>query len=231
MAAAAEVIFLLDVDNTLLDNDRLQDHLMRHLAEEFGAENRDRYRAILEELRSELGYVDYLGAMQRYRLADMTDPRLLLMSAFLMDYPFADLVYPGAFDAIAHLRTWGRTVILSDGDVIFQPRKVQRSGLWQAVEGRVMIFVHKEQMLAAVERLHPARRCVMVDDKLPILGAMKAIWGKRLTTVFARQGHYALDPKSVAAYASPDICVERIGDLTRHTFTALSDEARSAPAL
>ena len=223
MVAPDNVIFLLDVDNTLLDNDRLQDDLMRHLAQEFGAENRDRYSAILEELRAELGYVDYLGAMQRYRLADMNDPRLLLMSAFLMDYPFADLVYPCALDAITHLRACGRTVILSDGDVIFQPRKIQRSGLWQAVEGRVLIYVHKEQMLDAVAKRYPARRYVMVDDKLRILAAMKKTWGEHLTTVFPRQGHYALDPKNVAAYAPADITVEHIGDLVNQDFSALYD--------
>ena len=223
MATPDKVIFLLDVDNTLLDNDRLRDDLMRHLAQEFGAENRDRYSAILEELRAELGYVDYLGAMQHYRLAEMNDPQLLLMSAFLMDYPFADLVYPGALGAIAHLRTWGRTVILSDGDVIFQPRKIQRSGLWHAVEGRVLIYVHKEQMLDAVAKRYPARRYVMVDDKLRILAAMKKTWGERLTTVFPRQGHYALDPKNVAAYPPADITVEHIGELVNQDFSALDD--------
>ena len=153
----------------------------------------------------------------------MNDPRLLLMSDFLMDYPFADLVYPGALDAIAHLRTWGRTVILSDGDVIFQPRKIQRSGLWQVVEDRVLIYVHKEQMLDAVAKRYPARRYVMVDDKLRILAAMKKTWGEHLTTVFPRQGHYALDPKNVAAYPPADITVEHIGDLVNQDFSELYD--------
>ncbi|MHA6688693.1 transaldolase [Mesorhizobium sp. A556] len=219
MTAPVEVTFLFDVDNTLLDNDRLQADLKRHLAKEFGAENRDRYWAIMEELRSELGYVDYLGAMQRYRLAHMNEPHLLLMSAYLMDYPFADLLYPGALSAIAYLRRWGRTVILSDGDVIFQPRKIQRSGLWQAVDGRVLIYVHKEQMLDAVAKRYPARHYVMVDDKLRILAAMKASWGDRLTTVFPRQGHYALDPKNIATYGPADIAVDRIGDLVGHDFS------------
>jgi FMN phosphatase YigB (HAD superfamily) len=228
MTDPVEVTFLFDVDNTLLDNDRLQADLKRHLAQEFGAENRDRYWAILEALRTELGYVDYLGAMQRYRLGDMNDPRLLLMSSFLMDYPFADLVYPGALAAIAHLRKWGRTVILSDGDVIFQPRKVQRSGLWQAVDGRVLIYVHKEQMLDAVATRYPARHYVMIDDKLRILAAMKTSWGNRLTTVFPRQGHYALDPKNLAAYGPADIAVERIGDLVGHDFSELLSTPTSA---
>ena len=191
-----EVVFLFDVDNTLLDNDRVQDDLRNHLEREFGAKSRDRYWAILEELSTELGYADYLGALQRYRLEDCCDPRLLTMSSFLVDYPFANRLYSGSLDALEHVRPWGPTVILSDGDVVFQPRKVQRSGLWEAVEGRVLIYIHKEEMLNDVERLYPARHYVMVDDKLRILTAMKKIWGDRLTTVWPRQGHYALDPRA-----------------------------------
>jgi FMN phosphatase YigB (HAD superfamily) len=230
MTAANQVVFLLDVDNTLLDNDRVQDDLRDHLEREFGPASRDRYWAIFEELRIELGYADYLGALQRYRREDMSEPRLLLMSAFLVDYPFASRLYPGALDAIAHLRAFGPTVILSDGDVVFQPRKVQRSGLWDGVEGRVLIYIHKEQMLHAVEERHPARHYVMVDDKLRILAAMKEHWGERLTTVFPRQGHYALDPKNIAAYPPADITLERIGDLVTCDLPALLglSEARSA---
>jgi FMN phosphatase YigB (HAD superfamily) len=219
MPAMDDVVFLLDVDNTMLDNDRLIADLMQHLAQEFGAARRDSYKAILEQLRAELGYVDYLGAMQRFRLANMHDTRTLLMSAFLIDYPFADLIYPGVLAAVAHLRQWGRTVILSDGDVIFQPRKIQRSGLWQIVDGRVLIYVHKEQMLDDVARLYPARHYVMVDDKLSILSAMKNAWGTQLTTVFPRQGHYALDPKNLAAYPAADITVENFSDLLKLDFS------------
>jgi len=187
------VVFLLDCDNTLLDNDRVQDDLRSHLEREFGAASSDRYWAIFEALRAELGYADYLGALQRYRLGDMNDPRLLLMSSFLVDYPFADRLYAGALDAIAHLSRLGLPVILSDGDVVFQPRKIQRSGLWDAVAGRVLIYIHKEKMLDAVAQAYPARHYVVVDDKLRILAAMKQAWGGRLTTVFPRQGHYAFD--------------------------------------
>ncbi|HEY6158192.1 MAG TPA: HAD family hydrolase [Gemmatimonadales bacterium] len=221
MTSPDDVVFLLDCDNTLLDNDRVLDDLQDHLALEFGSESRDRFWAIFEQLRAELGYADYLGALQRYRLGDVSDPRLLLMSSFLVDYPFASRLYPGALDAIQHLRTMGLTVILSDGDVVFQPRKIQRSGLWAAVEGRVLIYVHKEQMLEAVAKCYPARHYVMVDDKLRILSLMKGKWGDRLTTIFPRQGHYALDRKNIIAYPPADLTVERIGDLVDYDLTAL----------
>jgi FMN phosphatase YigB (HAD superfamily) len=212
-----DIAFLIDVDNTLLDNDRVLADLRAHLESEFGHTEADRYWAALESLRSELGYVDYLGALQRYRAEStrrgMNDPRLLLMSTFLIDYPFADRLYPYALAAIKKLQTHGPTVIVSDGDVVFQPRKVQRSGLWDAMEGRVLIYVHKEEMLDAIEQAHPARHYVMVDDKLRILTAMKAGWGDRLTTVFVRQGHYALDTEALAGFPPADITIERIGDL------------------
>jgi FMN phosphatase YigB (HAD superfamily) len=211
-----DIVFLVDCDNTLLDNDRVESDLRDHLAQEFGADNRDRYWAIFEALRSELGYADYLGALQRYRLGDMNDPRLLLMSSYLVDYPFADRLYEGSLAAIAHLRRLGTTVVLSDGDVVFQPRKIQRSGLWEAVDGQVLIYIHKEQMLDAVAQHYPARHYVMVDDKLRILAAMKDTWGDRLTTVFARQGHYAFDPANIAAYPRAAMSVDRIGDLVNH---------------
>ena len=221
MTAPNEAVFLFDVDNTLLNNDRVLDDLLLHIEREFGAARRDRYLAIFEELRAELGYADYLGALQRYRLEATCDPRLLMMSSFLLDYPFAKRLYPGSLDVLEHLRPWGPIVILSDGDVVFQPRKVQRSGLWEAVEGRVLIYIHKEQMLDDVEQRYPARHYVMVDDKLRILAAMKKIQRDRLTTVFPRQGRYALDTKAIAAYPPADITVERIGDLVNYDLAAL----------
>jgi FMN phosphatase YigB (HAD superfamily) len=230
MRSPNEVVFLFDVDNTLLDNDRVQDDLMNHLEREFGAESRDRYWAIFEELRAELGYADYLGALQRYRLEDLCDPRLLMMSSFLVDYPFANRLYPGSLDALKHVRAWGETVIMSDGDVVFQPRKVQRSGLWEAAESRVLIYIHKEQMVDDVERRYPARHYVMVDDKLRILTAMKKIWGSRLTTIFPRQGHYALDRKNIATYPPADITVERIGDLLNYDLHVLLGAAKADDA-
>jgi FMN phosphatase YigB (HAD superfamily) len=221
MSAPESVVFLLDVDNTLLDNDHVERDLRRHLEDAFGAERQRRYWELFEELRAELGYADYLGALQRYRLENLRDPNLLSISLYLVDYPFANRLYPGALDAVERLRTWGPTVILSDGDVVFQPRKVERSGLWEAVEGRVLIYVHKEQMLADVEQRYPAARYVMVDDKVRILAAMKAVWGERLTTVFPRQGHYALDPKTIAAYPAADVTVERVGELAAYDLPAL----------
>lgn len=209
----APVVFLFDVDNTLLDNDAVQDDLSAHLEREFGRASRDRYWSIFEALRTELGYADYLGALQRYRLENLDEPQLLLMSSFLIDYPFANRLYPDALQALAHCRRFGPTVILSDGDVVFQPRKVRRSGLWDAVEGRVLIYLHKERMLDSVQQRFPASRYVMVDDKLRILTAMKRAWGASLTTIFPRQGHYALDPKEIAAYPAADVTLERIGDL------------------
>ncbi len=229
MTADDDVVFLLDVDNTLLDNDRVIEDLRSHLQHEFGAASSDHYWAIFEALRTELGYADYLGALQRYRIAQMSgetsgtmnDPRLLQMSSFLVDYPFANRLYPGALAALAHLRQWGLTVILSDGDVVFQPRKVQRSGLWDAVEGRVLIYIHKEQMLDDMQQHYPARHYVMVDDKLRILAAMRATLGERLTTVFPRQGHYARDPHSLSTYPPADLTIEGIGDLPNYDFPTL----------
>ena len=213
MSDGRETVFLFDVDNTLLDNDAVQEDLGVHLEREFGRAKRDRYWVIFEELRAQLGYADYLGALQRYRLENLDDPQLLLMSSFLVDYPFATRLYPGALAALERCRREGPTVILSDGDVVFQPRKIQRSGLWDAVEGRVLIYLHKEKMLDSVAHRYPARHYVMVDDKVRILAAMKQAWGSKLTTIFPRQGHYALDAAEVAKYPPPDLTIETIGVL------------------
>jgi FMN phosphatase YigB (HAD superfamily) len=207
------IVFLLDVDNTLLDNDAVAADLRRHLTDAFGEERQQRYWKFFEELRAELGYADYLGALQRFRVAYPHETRLLEISSFLVHYPFADRVYPGALEAIARLRERGRTVILSDGDVVFQPLKVEQSGIRDAVGGEVLIYVHKEHELDDVERRYPADRYVLVDDKLRILHAVKQVWGERVTTVFPRQGHYALDPEQIARYPAADVTLEAIGDL------------------
>jgi FMN phosphatase YigB (HAD superfamily) len=221
----SDVVFLLDVDNTLLDNDAIIADLRRHLDQEFGVASAAHYWTIFEQLRSELGYVDYLGALQRYRSEidhrGDADHRLLQIASFLIDYPFADRLYPGALDVVARLARFGTTVILSDGDVVFQPRKVVRSGLWQAVQGHVLIYVHKEARLDDVERLYPARRYVMVDDKQRLLAAMKAVMGERLVTVFPRQGHYALDPANAARYPAADCSIGSIAELLALDLEAL----------
>jgi len=211
--AQHRVVFFFDVDNTLVDNDRVSADMKRYLAREVGPERQARYWEIFEELRKELGYADYLGALQRYRIEHPRDTHLLAVSTFLVNYPFANRLFPNSLDAIEHCRQWGPVVILSDGDVVFQPLKIHRSGLFEAVEGNILIYIHKEVELDDVERRYPADHYVMVDDKLRILTALKEIWGPRVTTVFPRQGHYALDAAAVAAYPPADITLDRVGDL------------------
>jgi FMN phosphatase YigB (HAD superfamily) len=220
MTPRHDIIFLFDVDNTLLDNDRIQEHLRDHLAENYGAATRDRYWEILLQLMDELGYADYLGALERYRVEALHRPEVLRMSSWLVDYPFAERLFPRALDVVKHAAQWGPTVILSDGDAVFQPRKVERSGLWQAVEDRVLIYIHKERELTHVEQLYPAEHYVLVDDKLRILTAVKKIWGERVTTVFPKQGHYALDPQVLAANPPADLALARIGDLMSYDLGA-----------
>jgi len=208
-----ELVFLLDVDNTLLDNDRITADMHGMLEREVGKERADQYFDIFEQLRVELGYADYLGALQQYRNVHPRDPHVLYLSHLLIDYPFANRLYPESLDVIDRLKSWGAAVILSDGDVVFQPRKVQRSGLWSAVESKVLIYVHKEQQLDDVADRFPASHYVLVDDKLRVLSAVKGAWRDRVTTVFPRQGHYAHDPKILAEYPPADITVSRIGEL------------------
>ena len=208
-----EIVFLVDVDNTLLDNDHIQADIRAYLERQFGAPSRDRYWAILEELFEELGYRDYLGALQRYRVEHPQDMHLLSMSSFLVDYPFAKRLYPGSLDVLERLRQWGPTVLLTDGDVVFQPRKVERSGLSKAVNSHVLIYIHKELALDDVEARYPAQHYVLVDDKPRILAAVKEAWGTRVTTVLPRQGQYAHDANALVSFATPDVTLDRIGDL------------------
>lgn len=215
-----DVVFLVDVDNTLLDNDHIQADIRSHLERDYGVAARDRYWAILEDLFTELGYRDYLGALQRYRVEHPQDMQLLSMSSFLVDYPFANRLYPGSLDVLAKLRGIGPTVLLTDGDVVFQPRKVERSGLSEAVDAHVLIYIHKELALDDVASRYPSRHYVLIDDKPRILAAVKKAWGDRVTTVFPRQGQYAHDAKTAASVSAPDITVERIGDLVEIDFSA-----------
>ena len=215
------VVFLFDVDNTLVDNDRVAADLQRHLVSEIGADGAQEYWRMFEQLRTELGYADYLGALQKYRTKHPRAQRLLCMSDFLINYPFAERLFPDALKAIEHVQQWGPAVILSDGDVVFQPLKISRSGLNNAVSGRVLIYVHKEQELDDVEQRYPAKHYALVDDKLRILDAVKTIWGSRVTTIFVRQGHYATDPKILASYPAADISIGRIGDLLQYQLPEL----------
>jgi FMN phosphatase YigB (HAD superfamily) len=222
----SNVVFLLDVDNTLLDNDRFGADLGARLEQAFGADQRDRYWSIYSALREELSYADYLAALEKFRVGLDDDPELLQMSSFMLEYPFADRLYPRALEAIAHLSTLGPPVVLSDGDVVFQPRKIQRSGIWSAVQGRVLIYVHKERALDAMQRRYPAQHYVMVDDKAQLLAAMKRVLGQMLTTVFVHQGHYAAQSANIVIDPLPDLEIERIGDLLDHD---LSDFLAASP--
>ena len=211
-----KIVFLFDVDNTLLNNDRVTADLKRHLEQQVGHERQQRYWDIFEKIRAELGYADYLGALQRYRLEYPRDPSVLTVSHFLINYPFATRLYPDSLDAVEHVKEWGPAVVLSDGDVVFQPLKIERSGIHEAVSGNVLIYIHKEKELDDVERRFPADHYVLIDDKIRILAEVKKIWGSRVTTVFPRQGHYALDPKTLAAYPHADISINRIGELLNY---------------
>jgi len=209
----SSIVYLLDVDNTLLDNDRVVADLMRHLEKSVGEESARQYWGIFERLRSELGYADYLGALQQYRAERPHDLNVLKASSYLVNYSFANRLFPNSLDVIDRVKAWGPAVILTDGDVVFQPRKIERSGLYEAVDGNVLIYVHKEVELEDVERRFPAEHYVIVDDKLRLLDAIKKVWGSRVTTVFPRQGHYAYDPDVLRRYPPADIAVDRIGDL------------------
>jgi FMN phosphatase YigB (HAD superfamily) len=213
VAQLGESVFLFDVDNTLLDNDRIEADISQHLEEQYGAAGRERFWAIFEALRGEFGFADYLGAVQRYRLEALHDPRVLGLASFLLEYPVASRLYPRALETLAHVGQWGRTVILSDGDAVLQPRKIRRTGIWDAVEGRVLIYVHKERMLDDVKERYPAERYVMIDDKPGILAAMKKSWGAQLTTVLPQQGHYARMSQGTAANSQADMTVAHIADL------------------
>ena len=219
MITSEQTVFLVDVDDTLLDNGHIQADLKRHLEREFGAASRDRYWAILEQLFNDLGYRDYLGALQRFRVEHPKDIHLLSMSSYLVDYPFANRLYPGSLDVLERFRGWARTVIFSDGDVVFQPRKVERSGISETVDGHVLIYIHKEDELDDVEQRYPAGHYVLVDDKPRILAAVKKIWGDRVTTVLPRQGQFAHAADAASYRPAADLTVERISDLLAYDFT------------
>ncbi|MEE8633087.1 MAG: HAD family hydrolase [Methyloceanibacter sp.] len=222
MSEMHDVIFLFDVDDTLLDNDGMKDDLGAHVLEIFGKDANDRFWALYEEERIKHAYADFLGTMERFRLEYMHDPRVLGLANWLLDYPFAKRLYPGALDVVQHVRAWGLPVILTDGDGVFQPHKLERAGLTRAFDGHILNYIHKEKELDAVARAYPARHYVLIDDKLKLLDTVKRAWGDRVTTVFPKQGHYANDPKTVASQPAADIAVDRIADLMDHDFSALA---------
>jgi FMN phosphatase YigB (HAD superfamily) len=224
MAPPHEIVFLFDVDDTLLDNDGFEEELRDHLLRTFGRQANARFWQIFEELRGELGYADYLGTLERYRLEHLHDPRVLRLSSWLIDYPFTERLYRGALEAVGHVRNWGLPVILSDGDAVFQPRKIERSGLWHAFDGNVLIYLHKEAELESVRHFYPAKHYVVIDDKIRLLDAIKRLWQGRVTTVFVEQGHYASDKKAVSGYPAADITIRHIGDLKTHEFSAAMAE-------
>jgi FMN phosphatase YigB (HAD superfamily) len=219
------IVFFFDVDNTLLNNDRVTEDLRQHLAMKVGEASGQRYWEIFELIRTELGYADYLGALQRYRIERPRDPKLLAVSHFMINYPFANRLFPESLDAVGYARGLGRVAILSDGDVVFQPRKIDRAGLYETFEGNVLIYIHKELELDDAETKYPATHYVMVDDKVRILAAIKRYWGARVTTVFPRQGHYALDATQLAQYPKPDITIERIGELQTYSLRQILEAA------
>ena len=226
MAINNGLVFLFDVDNTLLDNDRVIDHLQQYLTEQVGPERQQRYWEFFEQLRAELGYADYLGALQRYRIEYPQDPGLLTVSHFLINYPFAIRLYPDSLDVVERVKQWGQAVVLSDGDVVFQPLKIERSGISETFGSNVLIYIHKEQELDDVEKRYPAAHYILIDDKLRILNAVKKVWGGKVTTVFPRQGHYANHPQALAMYPPADLSVERIGDLLQYDLESLVPAVR-----
>jgi FMN phosphatase YigB (HAD superfamily) len=220
-----KIVFLFDIDNTLLDNDRVVADLMSYLDNEIGHERQQLYWDYFEQLRKELGYADYLGALQRYRLEYPRDSRILAVSHYLIDYPFANRLFPNSLDVVGHARRFGEPVILSDGDVVFQPLKIRRSGLMDTFDSQVLIYIHKEQELDDIAQRYPADHYVLVDDKVRILAAVKSAWGSRVTTIFPRQGHYATDEKEIAKYPPPDLTIERIAMLLNYDLPSLVSAA------
>lgn len=221
MPLADDTVFLFDVDNTLLDNDRVKSDLKEKVVQDFGQEACNRFWAIYEEQRKKHIYADFIGTLERFRLEHLYDPKALRLSLWMMHYPFADRLFPDALAVVRHVSQWGLPVILTDGDGVFQPYKLERSGLWNAFDGRVLGYVQKDQELEAIAQAFPARHYILVDDKLKLLNAVKGIWGNRVTTIFVKQGHYANDPKVLASEPAADVSIDRVGELMMHDFSAI----------
>jgi FMN phosphatase YigB (HAD superfamily) len=217
------LVVLLDVDNTLLDNDRFAVDLSAYLLKQFGADGRDRYWRLFAQRRDDLGYADYLGAVQAFRGGYDDDRDRLGLSAFVLDYPFAERLYPRALEVLAHLRACAPTVIFTEGDLVFQPRKLRSAGIWDAAGGQAIVCLHKTFALTLLHRRYPAAHYFMIDDKPALLAAMKRLLGTALTTVLVHQGQYAREssagfqerrvPPLPSTRPRPDLEIERIADL------------------
>ena len=221
MPLAEDTVFLFDVDNTLLDNDRVKSDLKEKVLQDFGQEACNRFWAIYEEQRKKHIYADFIGTLERFRLEHLHDPKALRLSLWMMHYPFADRLFPDALAVVRHVSQWGLPVVLTDGDGVFQPYKLERSGLWNAFDGRVLGYVQKDQELEAIAQAFPARHYILVDDKLKLLNAVKGIWGNRVTTIFVKQGHYANDPNVLASEPVADVSVDRVAELMMHDFSTI----------
>ncbi len=215
------LVFLIDVDNTLIDNDAVKKDLDEHITVELGPALAARFWEIYEQARKERETVDIPLALSRLRtqtsLADMDEQTYLHVHSIFDNYPFFERLYPGTLETLHYLRTLGLTVIVSDGDRFFQAEKIFASNLAEAVEGRVLIYIHKQQHLDEIVRQYPADHYVMIDDKPEILADTKELWGKRVTTAFVQQGKYAAEQKP--PNFAPDISVLHIADLRNYSAT------------
>ncbi len=217
-------VFLLDVDNTLLDNDQVRTQLEAAVTDAVGPARATRLWEIYEAVREELDFVNFPETLERFSRECDEVACLGRLSSILYGFPFAECLYPGALQAIHHVKSLGLPVILSDGDQLFQRYKIRAAGLETAVDGRVLVYVHKEQSTDDIRKRYPATHYVMVDDKPRIHTAMKAVLGDQVTTVMVCQGKYAADPAQ-HDYPDPDVTLDSIQDLVQLTAAQLSVSA------
>jgi FMN phosphatase YigB (HAD superfamily) len=215
----ATLVFLIDVDNTLLDNDKVKKDFDAHLQAELGPELTQRFWELYEQVRQEKSVIDIPESLRRLRqetpLSKMDEQTYDHVVSIFENYPFFQALYPHALETLAYLSTLGTTVIVSDGDCFFQAEKIYHSNLADAVEGRVLIYTHKQEHLDEIMQCYPADHYAMIDDKPQILADAKALLGSKLTTVFVKQGKYATD--KLPENFTPDIEVSHIGDLRKYT--------------
>jgi hypothetical protein len=203
-----DLVFLLDVDNTLLDNDRAKEDMAARVEDLVGAERAARWWELYEQVRQETDVVDYPRTLTRYRAVFPDEPRFPHLADFILGLPYAGYVYPGALETLTYLRTLGTTVIVSDGDAVYQAAKIARAGLAAAVDDHVLIFLHKEGRIEDVRQRYPAEHYLLIDDKLRILARLKGILGDLVTTLHVAQGHYASSERGI--YPAADLEVPSI---------------------